>query len=419
MVINLDPWLTTSNWKTKRKSPVKGVDVIDRCLLASKSNKTMGPHPKSPKLSPRKRFPNPKYKEYVVNVPSGYCPKCHKYIKESDKANVVCVKCDAYWHHECVEITQSELDEKWANIDFLCKEHREEKANDEIVVSQIIQTPDVNDAFDDDKLVVRSIKIKEYELNTKGVLKKKLASMSRSAIFEPKDSNRQHTVTMSTPTYHIMLENMTHCGKALGLEVKRDDKDQKGNAVESLFTAEIKLIDDTVLPFALTCYHTTNRMLFQLLGPKTSPKVNELAVFVNNTIRRNVENIERTELHCELQVAMRNELEELLTANNQDSLVIEGTGENMAFTEKPEDPKGDDRPKIANKAILNNQNSEIDEGDVKNEEETNVNPLNATILALKARLDEEHKEKKKIQRENDNYANAQKKRKERKRQSEC
>ena len=75
MLINLDPWLRTSNWTTKQKIPPKGVDVIDQCLSASKSNKTMGPHPKSPKLSPRKRFPNPKYKEYVVNVPSGYCPK--------------------------------------------------------------------------------------------------------------------------------------------------------------------------------------------------------------------------------------------------------------------------------------------------------------------------------------------------------
>ena len=213
--------------------------------------------------------------EYGQNIYP--CPKCSKYIKESEKANVICVKCDAYWHYECVEVTQEELDEKWANVDFLCKKHREEKAN-EMVVSQVIQTPDVNDGFDDDKLVVRSIKIKEYELNTKSVLKKKLASLSRSAIYEPKDSHRQHTVTMSTPTYHIMLENLIHCGKDIGLEVKRDDKDTKGKAVESLFNAEIKLNDGSVVPFTLTCYHTTNRMLFQLLGPKTEPKVNGLTV---------------------------------------------------------------------------------------------------------------------------------------------
>ena len=85
--------------------------------------------------------------------------------------------------------------------------------------------------------------------------------------------------------------------------------------------------DDTVVPFTVICYHTTNR-IFQLLGPKTAPKVNGLTVFVNQIIRKNVENVERTKLFRELQTSMKSELEELLTTDEPDkSVKLIGVGE--------------------------------------------------------------------------------------------
>ena len=394
MTIDFESWLDTKNWANRGKYQPKGVEVIDKCLASS--SKVMASNKESPKkLSPRKKYPNSKYKEFVVNAPSGYCPKCHKYIPET---GVVCVKCNAFWHYECANVTQVELDEQWHNIDFLCEDHREEKAIDEVEASKMVSRAD-HDAFDDENLLVRTIKIKSYELNTKYVLKKKLASLESPAVYEPKDSNRQHTVTMSTPTYHIMLENMIHCGKSIGLTIKRDDKDKRGNSVESSFNAEVTMADDTVVPFTVICYHTTNKMLFQLLGAKTEPKINGLTAFVNQVMRKNVESVERTELHRELQIAMKCELENLLTDTSSNSFYIptDQTSKiktiEIAKETESVNTTTFEKSDISSKPVV----TVADEMEKAESKSLHVE----TINALKLQLDEGHKERRKLNQEKD------------------
>ena len=231
MLVNLDPWIKLSNWNWTAKSQTKGVEVIDNCL---KVLPVMAPQLDSPKPSPtRKRYPNPKYREYVfVDKPSGYCPKCTKYVRDGDEG-VVCIKCNAYLHYECANTTQEELDEKWLDKPFQCIEHRSN--GQELVLNQ--GNPQaykfVEDAYNDENLLVRNIKIKDYSLNGKAAIKKKLNALNGQTTITGKDGNRQQVVIMSTPTYHIMMENLISCGEKMGLEVKREDIDEKGNNVES------------------------------------------------------------------------------------------------------------------------------------------------------------------------------------------
>ena len=112
-MVNLDHWLEVENWPQKRVE--EGVKVIDKCLFLSKSKMSK---------SPRKKTRPGKYKEFVVDIPVGYCPKCSKYINSEDNG-VVCHPCQSYWHYECVGVTQEELDTTWKDVPFLCPQHRD------------------------------------------------------------------------------------------------------------------------------------------------------------------------------------------------------------------------------------------------------------------------------------------------------
>ena len=124
MVINLDLWLQLDKWDTK--TTAKGVKVIDRCLnpiiRMARSPKSKNSRPNK-NITPRKKSVLPsKYKEFIVDTPSGYCPKCTYYVR--DKGVVCPPPCAAWWHYECAGVTQDELDEKWSNTRYLCLKHR-------------------------------------------------------------------------------------------------------------------------------------------------------------------------------------------------------------------------------------------------------------------------------------------------------
>ena len=56
----------------------------------------------------------------VNNNPSGHCPGCRGFVNE---IGVVCEQCRAYWHYECANVTQEQIDTIWKG-DFLCETHR-------------------------------------------------------------------------------------------------------------------------------------------------------------------------------------------------------------------------------------------------------------------------------------------------------
>ena len=84
--------------KQPNLTQLKGVEVIDSCLTeqsgylhqnnnlirmmkSPKKRLEMG-HESPKKNTPRKRYP-PKHKGYVnIDKPSGFCPKCRKFVKE-------------------------------------------------------------------------------------------------------------------------------------------------------------------------------------------------------------------------------------------------------------------------------------------------------------------------------------------------
>ena len=143
MLVNLDPWFNPDNWPKKPVVQTKGVAVIDQCLempsiselsctnaaidCSSTNSKALvrGPPKTSPKANkssprvPRKKNVPSRFRDVYVHEPSGYCPKCSKYVRHTDYG-AACIKCQAFWHNSCVGITQEELDEKWSNKPFLC-----------------------------------------------------------------------------------------------------------------------------------------------------------------------------------------------------------------------------------------------------------------------------------------------------------
>ena len=310
-MINLDAWLCLDKWKTGNLQ-ISGVEVIDNCLKPT----TMASCLKTPKkgfkspqnnkaLTPRRKYPNPKYyKECFVNIPNAYCPKCRKYVKETD-LGVVCKPCQAYWHYECANTNQDEIDEKWSDIDFLCEIHRETLENDLNVVQK-------NLAFEDNKLKVRNIKINNYVLNEKDANMTLLKDIDKQSSIEPKDGYRQYTISLSTPTYHLILENMNNLGNQKGMEIKRDDVDLKGTKLKCQWIASIKLNDGTLTNFSITCFHTTNRILIQLTGKNTVSRVNGLKTFVYGTMEPIINTVEATKLFEEVRESMREELSQLI-----------------------------------------------------------------------------------------------------------
>ena len=321
-MINLDSWLELDNWETE-KQRVKGVAVIDQCLInynqqtmASLGIGAPGKTPKKPMnniktLTPRSKKPNPKYyKEYHVNVPVAYCPKCRIYVRDTDKG-VVCKQCQAYWHYECANTSQEEIDELWSDRDFQCELHRKSV---EVVKDKV---PSNDDYFVDENLKVRNIKVNNYVLNEKGVLKTKLNDIDKQADIVPKDGERQYTISLSTPTYHLIVENMRNLEKQKGMEIKRDDVDLKGNTLKCQWMASITLNDSTTTQFSITGYHTTNRLLIQLTGKNTTNKIERLKKFAHGTMGPIIDTVEKTKLHSEVKESMRKELTQLVCSKSE------------------------------------------------------------------------------------------------------
>ena len=294
MVISLDNWIELKNWSGKPTS--KGVSVIDRCIS---QNLTMGKTPnknKADRGSPRKKFPSTKLKEYIVDSASGYCPGCSIYVRETDDG-VVCKPCQAYWHYACVGTTQEELDNDWKGISFMCQNHRKE--------TKQITLDCQADGKDEAEGIKLDIKINNFALNAQQKIKDKLSKMEAEFEIQPKDNHRQYYFKMSTPTYHLFIENIIQFGEELGMSVKRKDADLNGEIVKTQFILNIRTTDGASTPLSLTGYHTNNSMLIQPVGSKTGEKTEHLEHFVNKTLVNIIQKVEKSEAHNRVKEMLR------------------------------------------------------------------------------------------------------------------
>ena len=413
MVIDLDPWLNLSNWVKQPKE--EGVEVIDKCFLGkavmSKSPKTIR------NVTPRKKSTLPsRYKEFIIDKPVGYCPKCSVYVKETDEG-VVCVPCQAYWHYDCVGVTEAELTEKWDGIDFLCPKHRSIKATQ---VSKLFIAENTK-CLDDNNEMRIDMRINNFALNQQAKIKDKLSKMNTEFKISPKDNKRQYYFQMSTPTYHLFIENIVRFGKEIGITVKNNDVDLKGDSLQTQFILDIKTTDGANVPISLTGYHTKNSMMIQLMGNKTEDKVNHLSYFVNTILVSVVGKLEKSKEHEQAKKLLKDLLQEAHDGG-QNELRYKEPPEDISFTNEANQKivGMEMRSKVTEdeetSSKQTSQTNWFDEENVmektehktdKTETEMTVETTDATVPEekmelidkIRLRLDEESKEKKKMIKE--------------------
>ena len=294
MPIDLDQLLNLANWTASPK--IEGVDVIDKSLRQNNMNT-----PCKKEVTPRRKAVLPsKFKSFVVDRPSGYCPKCTLYVKDTDEG-VVCPPCEAYWHYKCAEVTKEELDEEWSGIQFLCLKHRTEKKKEENMITTTPLKLSINLKeemnFHKENIEITNIKINKYDLNKKKKAKEKLAKMGAKFEVTANDQNRQYTLTMSTPTYQLFIENIVEIGEQIGINVRRHDTDATGEMTQSQFTVDIQTTNGIDIPISLTCYHTANKLLIQLMGNKTQTKIKYLSYFIDSVLGNIIKQIENSDKH--------------------------------------------------------------------------------------------------------------------------
>ena len=225
---------------------------------------------------------------------------------------------------------------------------------------------------------------------------------------EPKDGSRQFYFKMSTPTYHILIENLVNVGEDLGMVVKRNDEDVNREMVKTQFTLSIKTTDGASTPISLTGYHTNNSMLIQLLGNKTEKKVGYLGHFVNNILVDIISKVERSDEHRRVKEMLREHYRQVQNGLED--------GCNPGITSKVDTVLvHDDQNKVRKRKIDMYQNreqdAEVDDNDADKEPVKDANDVesveklveqeNKLLNQLRIRLDEETKEKKKALNENE------------------
>ena len=146
-------------------------------------------------------------------------------------------------------------------------------------------------------LKITNIRMNNYALNAQLKIKEKLRKIDSEFKISPRDKNRQYHFEMSTPTYHLFIENLIEFGKQLKLDIKNNDTDITGEMVKTQFTMNIPVQDGPKIPISITCYHTKNSMLVQLMGNNTDYKLKGLGHFINNTLASIIKEVEQSKEH--------------------------------------------------------------------------------------------------------------------------
>ena len=268
-------------------------------------------------LSPQKNTPKrrrcpPKHAEYVnVDKPSGFCPKCRKFVKEN---GVECKGCNAFWHYNCAGVTQEIVDEKWpGDKDFLCEEHE----------SRLIQNVDDNVAHKNSHLITKpppcdaelviTIKVNSYTLNRSTNLKNLRNSLNQKFKVTPRDNNQQYHVKLSPPTYKILEANIESFGKQWGINLKGYDVDSEGASVKNNYSMELYTESRLLALVSVNFIVTTTSLHLQInKGSQHEPgwheKVKCLSYFVNTILHNAVTQVEESSECARLHSLMETEL---------------------------------------------------------------------------------------------------------------
>ena len=267
----------------------------------------------SPKLLRTRRHPPAKFSPERFGVrPSGICPKCKTYVRNGDSA-VVCVKCDAYLHFECANVSQETIEQEWKDIDFLCDEHRTtgHLHCSKILPEQSTTTDTTTDistptSKDESKSNLKTggtaniLRIAPFTLNCSSLLKKKIKLIDHVHEIEAKDMGKQYTISLSTVTYHIIMNNIVSIGKSIGLQaLKPIDVDNNGRELKIQFESKLKVGETLSAAITISCYHTANNVLVQLKGKKNEigwdEKLTAVNQFVQTTLKAIIIWVEKAE----------------------------------------------------------------------------------------------------------------------------
>ena len=287
-LINLGHLRSVLKSYTKKQSPIQ---VIDNMLTKKHSPRRKRIVQKPVRYSPQ--LTNKARPSVVSSLePSGICPKCNVYVKGSDDDNgVVCVKCDAFWHFNCADVSQQILDTEWKGIEFVCALHR----NENVLVGEK-DLMDLNEASDEyimmGNSLVSNVKINNYKLNIGEKLQDKLKNLDSKMLVCKRDGGGQYKVNLNSTTYQLIVDNIMIIGNTLGgIRARRGDVDLSGAGVQ---VQHIITIKGRHIDVAVTFYHTNSSLLLQLLGNRSTTKMNNLKEFVYVDFERVVETLEST-----------------------------------------------------------------------------------------------------------------------------
>ena len=251
------------------------------------------------KSTPRKRFP-PRQNDYViVNKPSGYCPKCRKFVPAE---GVLCIECHAFWHFACAEVTNEVLEVEWSDKEFLCAKHRCHNA---------LELP-----TNSEEPVSIRVRVNSYTLHPQSTVNKLLSSLKTQSKIYPKDHNQQYYVKLCLPTFEILVANLLDLGKQWGITIKNGGVDSAGNTVDTNFNMELRTNSGLNVQTSVNCHTTQSSIHIQLnKGTKGDSgweeKVACLSNFMYNILENVIRQIEKSENFEALKEYMRVQLTNL------------------------------------------------------------------------------------------------------------
>ena len=103
----------------------------------------------------------------------------------------------------------------------------------------------------------------------------------------------------------------------MGAEAKHNDVDKKGTKVQMRYDITVNSDNGRGVSFAMTCFHTTNSMMLQLLGDESAEKLRCMANFAQITLKDLIEKVEKTVNYRRMMESMQTKLNMLLLKENR------------------------------------------------------------------------------------------------------
>ena len=208
----------------------------------------------------------------------------------------------------------------------VCSERRLVRGNDPAVLTDMDDNISTVTQRTEEQLNVVNIKMNNFVLNRAQTIKKKLSKMDDVFKVTARDQRRQFKLEMSTPTYHIFMENITNLGRKYGCSIKRDDVDEEGDALKTQYNVTLCTSSGKKIPTSLTCYHTNNSMLVQLKKSEhpIEERKNMLENFITNTIKGIIAEVENSKQHGCVKDKLRFQLVQAQHSENSGGTLDEG-----------------------------------------------------------------------------------------------